>query len=134
VVDALTVDVGEISRRERTTQTLSLDAGRLHAGQEYVFLGTASGTEPGFEFAGLRIPINPDLYTRLLVLCPRQSPVTPLRGFLDGAGRATATFALDRRWHSALLVGHTFHHAFVVLDGQRRVVFVSNAAQVTVRR
>ena len=125
--------MGEVSRRERTMQTLSLDAGPEHAGKEFVFLGTLSGTEPGFQHSGWTIPINPDLYTAILVCQPQLSPIAPLRGHLDGSGKATATFELVRRWRSAPVVGRTFHHAFVVLDGHGGLEFVSNPVGVTVR-
>jgi len=133
VVDALTADVSEVSRRDRTTQTLTLDAGPTHAGQEFVILGTMSGTLPGFDHGGWRIPINPDLYTAILVFQPQLSPIAPLHGYLDGSGKATATFELVRRWRSAPVVGRTFHHVVLLLDGHGEIAFVSNAVPVTVR-
>jgi hypothetical protein len=133
VVDALRADVSEVSRRDWTIQTLSLDAGPAFAGQEFVFFGSMSGTEPGIEQSGFTIPIHPDGYTQILIGQPQLSPVAPLHGYLDGAGRATATFELVRRWRSATVVGETFHHAFAVLDAQGNLVFVSNAVPVTVR-
>jgi hypothetical protein len=134
-VDSLTADVVEIARwsgHEWGTQTLMLDAGPSHAGQEFVFFGTMSGTEPGFTESGLTIPINPDAYTDILTRQPQLSPITPLHGFLDATGRATATFELVRRWRSETIVGETFHHAFVLHDGLGQVVFVSNAVPVTI--
>ena len=132
MVDSLTADVLEISRREWSTQTLTFDAGPMHAGQEFVVMGTRSGTDPGFTQSGFTIPINPDAYTDLLTRQPQLSPIEPLHGFLDASGRATATFQLTRRFRSATIVGQTFHHAFVVHDSQGEIVFVSNAVPVTV--
>ena len=134
MVDALTADVNEISRRERGTQTLQLDAGPTHAGQEFLMLGSLSGTEPGFHQGEWTIPINPDFYTLLLMFEPRQAPISPVHGYLDGSGKATVTFEITRRWNAATLVGHTFNHAFVLLDRHGRILFVSNAEPLTIRR
>ena len=131
-MDPLTADVLEVSKHEETIQTLTLDAGPAHAGLEFVFVGTMSGTDPGFVDSGWTIPINPDAYTQILVSQPHLSPIHPLHGYLDSSGRVTATFEVVRRWNSTTIVGETFHHACVVYDALGEIVFVSNAVPVTV--
>jgi hypothetical protein len=128
----LTADVTEISRSGHGVQTLTLDAGSARAGQSYVMLGSLSGTTPGFERSGISVSLNPDLYMLVLLRHPDLSPVQPARGTLDVNGRATATFALERRWNAAAVVGRTFHHAYVLWDRDCRITFASNSVPVTI--
>jgi hypothetical protein len=82
---------------------------------------------PGFDVGGFHVPLNPDAYFLILLRRPRQGPLDPARGFLDENGEAEVELSLTRPWRLPRLIGRTFHHAFVVLDDESRLAFVSNA-------
>lgn len=126
---ALNADGGEISASQGGQVSFDFDAGADHAGQLYLLLGSMSGYTPGLSVDGLLLPLNaPDPYFDLTLGAPALSPLTGSLGWLDGAGRASASIQVDPQ-PGHLGVGQVLHHAGVVLDpalgGQ--VVFTSNA-------
>ncbi len=112
------------------SQVLTLRAPLPQAGRRFVFLGSASGTAPGFSLFGLHVPLNPDSYMRSGLFCAGLSPLQPLTGRLNDDAQASARFELSRRGRA--WIGRTFHHAYIVLDRRARPVFVSIAVPVTV--
>ncbi len=98
------------------TVGLELLAGPEHAGDFYWVLGSASGSTPGFSFAGVHVPLNPaDSYFRLTLRNPPGSPLSGATGVLDAAGRGNASFALPPGT-DASLAGLELSHAFAVLS------------------
>lgn len=128
--DPLESDQTVISWVAREVQHLELRAPAEQAGLRFVLLGSASGTTPGFAPNGLHGPLNPDRFMLAGLLSPGFSALQPVSGLLDGEGAAASDLRLQRR-HRAW-IGHTFHHAFVVLDSRCRVVFASNPVPVTI--
>jgi hypothetical protein len=126
-------DVAEVSLTLGNEQALSLDAGPDHAGREYLILGSASGTAPGFTCSGVAVALNPDAYMLFSLLFPGRSPLQKSRGTLDLDGKASAIFKPARAWRASCLVGRTFDHAYVVLGGGTpRALFASNSVSVTI--
>lgn len=130
--DPLTVDREHISLSAGEAQTLLLDAGRERAQLRYALIGSASGTDPGLAIRGQHLALNPDRYFWRSLLCPRSTPLRHARGHLDDDGRATASFLPRGRWVHPSLVGHTFHHAFVLRVRGQGLVFASNSVAVTI--
>lgn len=121
-------DVSSVSLSAREKQTLSIDAGPAHAGEKFLVLGSASGTQPGLQVGSWLIPLVPDCYFRM-TLFRRARTLCPPSGRLDQNGRATVVFSpgrLGRRF-----VGKTLHHAAVLLD-RRQITGVTNAEPVTI--
>lgn len=119
-----------VSWSAREAQSLTMNAPEELAGQRYVVLGSASGTNPGFAPFGLHVPLNPDHYMRASLFAPGFRAISPVCGRLDDDARGAAAFRLERRHRS--WVGHTFHHAYVVLGNRCKPVFASVAVEVTV--
>ncbi|MEM7203956.1 MAG: VCBS repeat-containing protein [Planctomycetota bacterium] len=89
-------------------------------GQNYVVLGSLSGTRPGFVLGGQTVPLNLDGYTVVTATTP---------GLLTGgAGTLSAGGAFEARLDlpalPAAVAGLTLHHAFVVL-GATTIDYVS---------
>ena len=120
-VDLLPVSTGGV-------QNLTLNAGPSKAGQLFYVVGTASGTSPGTPFGLVTIPINIDGYTLTLLQNPGLSVALNFVGTLDANGQASAS-AIVPPGTDPSLVGTTFHHAYVLVNGQ--VDFASNAVPVT---
>lgn len=127
---SLEADRTTLSWSARESQTLTLHAPEEHARRRFVFLGSGSGTEPGFTLFGVHVPLTPDRYMRANLVCPWGSALQPMTGRLDAQGLETAVFRLERR-HKAW-IGKTFHHAYVVLGPRCRPVFSSVAVSVTI--
>lgn len=110
----LTADVTNLSVSAGGTQTLTLDAGSVLAGELCVVLGSFSGTSPGTSWMGISIPLNPDPYFASTRSRPYQQSCLsfPLR--LDDLGRALVRFTLPPGGDAAL-VGVEFNHVLVVL-------------------
>lgn len=130
--DPLTADRDQISLGASETQTLFLDGGLGHANLRYAMLGSASGTDPGILIRGQHLGLNPDRYFWRTLVCPRSTPLRHARGHLNDQGQATASFRLQGRWAHPCLVGHTFHHAFVLRVRGRGIVYASNSVGVTI--
>ncbi len=106
-------DVAGLSLAAGGTQTMSLNAGPDQAGNPYLVLGSASGTEPGLPTAAGQLPLNPDFYFDLTLLLPNNVLQTSF-GTLDGLGRATTSLTLAPGGDPAFL-GTTLQHAYVTL-------------------
>jgi hypothetical protein len=132
--DALEADVLQISLAARGIQHLTLHAGANHAGRLFVMLGSLSGTEPGFDVNGVHVPLVIDPYLRINLLPRYPSAIVPVLGVLDARGEAHVEIQAARLHGRGFWVGRTIHHAFVVLDQNRTVLFASNPVGVTIVR
>ena len=110
------------------SQSWSLDAGGAQAFQLYFVLGTQSGTRPGLPFGGAVIPLVPDPWFSATLSAANSSVYTNSLGLLDGQGRAVASFNFPPGFAS--YAGTLFHHAFVVLDSNLQLPFVSEPTAV----
>ncbi len=77
---SLLADTEEVSAFLGSPIGFSLSGGNDLAGRIYIVLGSSSGTEPGFLVNGVQVPLNPDLFS-LLLLYWTGSPIFP-----DGLG------------------------------------------------
>ena len=108
------------------TQVLRLTPGPGFAGQVFVLVGSASGTDPGLAVGGLRIPLNPDDYFFLTLLAGPGTPLEVNTGLLSaGAGSADVDLVLPPGTDPSL-VGTVLDHAFVILGGGSGLMHVSN--------
>jgi|GEM_PF-6776126 len=111
-------------------QRFELDAGAARAGQLFVLLGSATGTAPATvdPVTGIAVPLVVDAYFLDLVAIQGGGVVTPFIGWLDGSGRADATFAIPPGT-APQLAGVTLFHAFASIDlgGSGVLDFASNA-------
>lgn len=111
---SLRSDVHEIALPAGGTQNLALEAGSAHANRSYWIVGSMTGVKPGITLQGVHIPLNPDLYTDLLLTNVNAPGLTRFRGVLDANGAATAAIQIP----SSLPPGSvTLNHAFVVYTG-----------------
>jgi hypothetical protein len=117
----------EISVSTGGSTDLVLGAGVAHAGELYVVAGSLSGTEPGFDYNGLHIPLNWDQFTSWTMQLAGTPYFADFVGTLDGQGDARATFdtrgPLDISW-----IGREADFVFVTLPLSG---FVSNPVTVT---
>jgi FG-GAP repeat len=100
----------------------------LHVGERFLMLGSASGTAPGFDVAGLHVPLVPDGYFFGLASGVIQSLDVSV-GQLDVGGKALVKFELPFPLPAAL-IGLTLHHAAVLMHGNQ-AKFVTNAVPVS---
>jgi len=70
----------------------TLNLGAAQAGQPYVLLGSASGTQPGTVFSGLHVPLNFDRLFHLTLVGAGAPLLAGFQGTLDAEGRAEAAF------------------------------------------
>jgi len=108
-VPSLTADPSSISLRVGGTQTLTLDAGPIHAGRRYLVLGSASGKEPPFLLHLLQVPLRLDPYFGLTLAHPN-TWIAGSYGILDDRGRAKAHITIPKSMGSSSVL----HHAYVV--------------------
>lgn len=128
--DPLEADRTVISWSARESQHLDLRAPSEHAVRRFLFLGSASGTTPGFHANGIHVPLQPDRFMLAGLISPGFSALNPVSGLLDAEGVSSSDLRVERR-HRAW-IGRTFDHAYVVLDRRCRVVFASNPVSVTI--
>ena len=107
---------------------LRLDAGATHGGKTYLMLGSLSGTSPGFDAAGLHVPLNWDDFSNLSLLWSGTPYFQNFFGTLDGAGKASATFNTQGPLDPAF-VGIEASFAFATLPPGD---FISNPVTVTI--
>ena len=88
----LSADATVISAAAGDPVTFTLAGGPSLAGRLYLLLGTASGTAPGVFPGGVHVPLNPDLFTGLLLRWTGTAVLPGGLGVLDGAGGAQVTF------------------------------------------
>lgn len=79
--------------------------GTGRAGSSFAVLMSLRGTEPGVEFAGLHLPLNPDSLTAAIVLT----------GVLDATGLGAVVLRLGSLALPASLAGRTLSSAAIVL-------------------
>lgn len=106
--------------------TLRLDTGPGRAGENYLVLGSLTGTSPGVPLASGVLPLVPDGYFLHTLTHPNGAPLVDSLGVLDGAGVAQALFVLPPL-DLPFLVGTTVHHAYASFDRAGVPGPVSNA-------
>ncbi len=111
------------------TQTFQLEGGAANAGRIYLVAGTASGTRPGFPFAGQTIPLNIDWWFDGSLAAANTGFYTNTFGFLDPQGRATASLNFP---NFPSLAGLGLHHAFIVVDPSAGLIMVSEPTSLLV--
>ena len=128
VCQQLSTTQGALSLSEGGQQLLHLHAGPLHAGELYLVLGSASGTQSGLTVGeDLVLPLTPDAYTQLTLGAHPSAPLQGGLGWLDAEGEAWARFELPPG-SAPQLAGLELHHAWVALGGQpAQVSLASNA-------
>lgn len=128
IIDRFTVDKGlrrtlrrdvpALSLSGGGTQQFTLDAGAAHAGRSYVLAGSF-GSEPGFAFGGVQVPLVDDLWLRGS-LASANSPLYPgSLGVLDAGGGAAAALVVPQGVPAAVqlaLAGSSLYHAYIVFD------------------
>ena len=110
---SLWADRETLSARAGGAVQFELIAGSPRAGEIYLMLGSASGTDPGFSFSGVNVPLNPDGYTASLLASLGTGIFVTWVGTLNSAGRASADFALPPL---PFLAGLTLDHAMLTID------------------
>jgi hypothetical protein len=114
---SLLTDGGQVSLSAGGAQGFQLGACTSHAGDVYVFAGTASGPSPGFALGGVAVPLNLDAYFLFTTSNLGAPPLVAGLGILDASGRAEAAFQLPAGVLQPALAGVVLHHAYAVLDG-----------------
>lgn len=103
-----------ISATSGGVHKLFLNASPTAAGKTYLFLGSATGTSPGFSVGALSVPLNVDAYTMLVLSNPNVPPFGNTLGTLDASGRAVATLTIPAAIPG--LIGLTLNHAYGTLN------------------
>jgi len=112
----LAVSHNQISAASGLSVDLTLDAGTVHGGRNYLVTGSTSGTEPGTLLPGglVTIPLNRDWFTDFVLARLNTSLFDDFWGQLDSSGKATATLnapPLGAGW-----IGTTLHFAFATAN------------------
>ncbi len=123
---SLTADKSALPAALGGTVQFALAGGTAHAGDLYLLLGSLSGTVPGFDVGAIHVPLVQDVYFNFSLTHANLPPLIDTFGFLDGAGEASAQFALPPGFAS--LVGLQANHAWVAVQpAVLSVDFASNA-------
>ena len=124
-------DVPSISIVTGGAQTLTIDAGPVHAHRPYWIFGSMTGISPGVVLNGIQIPLNLDIYTKIAMELVTANP--PFKGFrstLDASGRATAQFIVPA---NAVKASFPLYHSCILFDASGRFYCASNAVAVTLK-
>ena len=107
-------DAGTISAASGGTVRFELRAGRGNAGRRYFLLGSVTGTEPGTPLPGghVVLPLNWDLFTRVVLQPAYSSVFQDFFGVLDAAGDGLAQLVVPPV--SPGLVGLHMDYAFAL--------------------
>jgi hypothetical protein len=116
-VDALAplhVGLDAVSAATGGVVPFTLNLGAAQAGQPYVLLGSASGTQPGTLLAGLNVPLNFDRLYHLTLVGAGSPLLAGFQGTLDADGRAEAALVAPPGLLEPFAGGH-FDWAVVAL-------------------
>lgn len=105
-------------------QELVLDAGKAHAGEPYLLLGSSAGSDPGLALGEHVLPLALDGASGYFVYTATHANEPPLEdsfGVLDFLGEAQTSFGTVGGLPSGL-VGTELRHAFVVLDSEASTI------------
>ncbi len=129
--EALTAGAPFLSLAAGGSQDLTLNAGPAFAGDFYVLLGSATGTQPGIALpGGLTLPLNFDFYTQITLESSNTVNFVNTVGVLSPSGQASASIVLPAVPAPALQ-GLNLHHAFLVSDSATTLfTAVSNAVRL----
>ena len=108
-------DVSTISLSLGGAQRIRFDAGNDAVGEVYLLLGSGSGTEPGFTFGGVEIPLVQDNWFQLGLSAPNSGPFQSTFGVLERGAIAEAEIVLPPGLNPNLS-GLTLHHLFLRID------------------
>jgi hypothetical protein len=89
---SFSAEMHALSERDGGVIDLSLDAGAANASRNYIILGSATGTAPGYPLPGghATLPLNWDAFTNLVILLLNTPAFPNFLGTLDASGQATA--------------------------------------------
>jgi hypothetical protein len=88
----LHVGLDEVSAAAGGSVPFTLNLGASQAGQGYVLLGSAAGTQPGTPFGGVTVPLNHDRLFNWTLVDGQPPLFVGFQGVLDAGGRAEASF------------------------------------------
>ncbi|MFG0316187.1 MAG: choice-of-anchor tandem repeat NxxGxxAF-containing protein [Planctomycetota bacterium JB042] len=111
------------------TQNFYLNAGIAHANDNYIVLGSASGTSPGFFSGPFLIPLNPDVVTTFMATKPNLPPFANTFGILTLDGRQKASITLPPG--TGIPPGFKLDWAFASANGGG-LAFASEAASLEI--
>lgn len=126
VCDPLSASANQASVSTLGQVDFTLRAGAMHAGDNYILLGSMSGTSPATQFGTVTLPLNSfDPWFALTSSVFNTVILQNTTGTLDAAGEAQASLLVPPLMS---LLGLQFHHAYLVSDSQtQQPVFASNA-------
>lgn len=128
---AMWADTHLLALKQAGTQTLTLNAGKVHASRLYWVFGSITGTSPGSQLLGVHVPLNFDPYTEFTIGNANTPLLKSTRGQLDANGGATASFNVPA--NAPAVAGFTLHHAYVVYDANGAFYMASNAVPLRLR-
>jgi PQQ-like domain len=108
------------------TNVLTLSRPPAAAGQVYILLGSASGTQPGIPLDGQLLPLVPDAYLTATLVSANQGPFKKTLGALDAQGQARMEIVLPSGL-SSTLAGTLLSHAALSFSSAGTVEFASAA-------
>jgi len=123
-------DTISLSASEGGEQILSIDAGKSFAGFRYIVAGSSSGVFPGTMMDSVRVPLNYDSYSEMMLTAIDRPGYGGCRGHLDATGKAQARLSMPAG-QAPSLIGTIYYHAAVLIDPKtNRVVSTTNAVEV----
>lgn len=127
-LSVLTTEESSISLSSGGSQRLQLHACQQLAGQLYLIIGSATGTQPAKWIDGLALGLLPDFYMAASTIGANSAPFTNTLGLLNATGVANASIDVPAGLNAALL-GVELHHAGLVFDfpGQGLVQLTTNS-------
>lgn len=114
------------------TQAWQIEFGSAFGGEFYLVVGSLTGWSPGTPYAGLTVPLQPDVYTTFTINNAGGAFLPGSVGQLDANGSASASFVLPPSVAPSF-VGRTGYHATLAFTSAFVPLGVTNAVRVTVQ-
>lgn len=125
--DAWSIPVGSGASIQYTVQP-----GAAHAGDNYLLLGSVTGTSPGTPMGNVVLPLNFDAFTNGVLSLVNSPLFQNFFGTLDQAGQAVATFdSTTLAPISPNYVGISLHFAALVWPQGQPFALATNATMAT---
>ena len=126
---SLTVNPSTVSIAAGGTQTFTLNAGTQHGTRLYWIFGSVTGTTPGVNLGSaigtVNIPLNPDIWTDIMITQANTLTLVNTKATLDASGKAKAAFRIPP-FNIPSAIGLVFYHAYLVYDANNNFYMASN--------
>lgn len=133
VESSLWAPTSTVSRSAGGVLDFDIVTGTAHAGELFMLLGSAAGTNRGIDLDGLHVPLNQDLLMLILWWNASSGALGRSAGMLDALGAGAASVRLAAYPFNPILLGQTLDFACTFTDpNSLQTLRVSNGVKVRI--